>query len=88
MTNAMKIFVKEYIELVKTNWGFWRRHWKAFAVITVVTVGTEVAIFEYNNIQYKVRKSNVEEDLEKIRKAVENVEPEKVLERTLKGMER
>ena len=86
MTESLRIFIQEYIELMKGNFGFWRRHWKAFALITVVTIGAEVAIVEYNNAQYKIRKSNVEEDVKKIEEAIAKVKPEEVFEKALNNV--
>lgn len=41
MMNAMTIFVKDYVEVMKVNARFCKNHWKGLIVLGVVTAGVE-----------------------------------------------
>ena len=55
MKKSVVIFVNDYKDLTKLQLAFWKKHWKGMVVMTVVIVGAEIAVFELENNQDKIK---------------------------------
>ena len=71
--NAFKAFALDYLEFCKYSFKFWKKHWKALCLITVVYVGAEIAIIEFNNVKYKID-NRTTDDFEVLESVLEEAE--------------
>lgn len=73
MKEAIKVFVNDYKNVMNVNKEFYINHWKGLVVISAVTFGTEIAVFE------------IVMNRDKIKRKLKNVKKVKVNNKKEKG---
>ena len=56
MKEAIKVFVNDYKNVMNVSKEFYINHWKGLVVISAVTFGTEIAVFEIVTNRDKIKR--------------------------------